>query len=527
MSRRWMMAALLAAGLAQSAAAFAGAKITLVNEDAGTGQGLDDRTPAAPVGGNPGTTRGQQAIIVFNFAADLWGSVLDSDAEIFNSASFAPLYCDTNSGVLGGSGTTHLIGFNAGPELPAGAIADTWYHAALGDALAGRDLDTEVGIPADTPDIGTQFNGKLGSPGCLDSLKWYFGLDGNTPDGAINFLDVVMHEMAHGLGFSEFNKLETGAQYDGLQDIYSTFMKNNATGKMWTAMTDAERAAAATSDGRLVFTGATVKTEAATGLTAGKDADGNVRLYAPPQLDGGSSVSHYDKVTSPNTLMEPAINQDLLGALMVDLTPALFKDEGWTVIRSNQFLLDCDTGVPSSTAGGAIVGANLYGSARAFAGGAANLNVYRDAIRGHVESLAADGILTETQHASVLACLTDEATEAQFKEWGNGITGPGDAIPLANKVPVSNLMDAAGSQALYSFTASAGSVLSIMTYGGTGDVSLYVSFEAEPTASSYDAKSTRVGNNETVRFNAPRTGTYYIRLVGVSAYSGVTLVARQ
>ncbi len=101
------------------------------------------------------------------------------------------------------------------------------------------------------------------------------------------------------------------------------------------------------------------------------------------------------------------------------------------------------------------------------------------------------------------------------------------ATPLANKVNVTGLSGAAGSEKLYSFEAAAGSVLSFISLGGSGNVSMYVSFDEEPTATSFDAKSTRPGNNETVRFTAPQAGTYYIKLVGVSAYSGVTLVARQ
>lgn len=106
------------------------------------------------------------------------------------------------------------------------------------------------------------------------------------------------------------------------------------------------------------------------------------------------------------------------------------------------------------------------------------------------------------------------------------VCGP-DATPLTNKVPVKNLGGAAGSEALYSFEAEAGGTLSIMTYGGSGDVSVYVSFDAEPTTESYDAKSTRRGNSETVRIRNPQAGTYFIKLVGASGYSGVTLQARQ
>lgn len=101
------------------------------------------------------------------------------------------------------------------------------------------------------------------------------------------------------------------------------------------------------------------------------------------------------------------------------------------------------------------------------------------------------------------------------------------ATPIANKTPVSGLSGAAGSETLYSFDAVAGKTLSILTYGGSGNVSVYVSFGEEPTTTSYDAKSTRPGNSETVRINKPKTGTYYIKLVGAATYSNVTLQARQ
>lgn len=99
-----------------------------------------------------------------------------------------------------------------------------------------------------------------------------------------------------------------------------------------------------------------------------------------------------------------------------------------------------------------------------------------------------------------------------------------DATPLTNKVAVGGQ---SGGEALYSFQASAGQVLTIMTYGGSGNVSLYVSHEAAPTTTSFEAKSTRAGNSETVRITAPQAGTYYVLLTGAPSYSNVTVVARQ
>jgi len=101
------------------------------------------------------------------------------------------------------------------------------------------------------------------------------------------------------------------------------------------------------------------------------------------------------------------------------------------------------------------------------------------------------------------------------------------AIALTNKVAIGGLTGTAGSEALYSFEAQAGKVLSLLTYGGSGNVSVYVSQGEEPTAAAFDAKSTRPGNSETVRFTAPVAGTYYIKVIGESAFSGVSIIANQ
>ena len=105
--------------------------------------------------------------------------------------------------------------------------------------------------------------------------------------------------------------------------------------------------------------------------------------------------------------------------------------------------------------------------------------------------------------------------------------GP-DAITIQNKVPVPGLSGAAGSETLYAIEVPAGvsGPLSISTSGGSGDVSLYVSFDEEPFAGDADYSSTRPGNSETVRVANPQAGTYYIKLVGVRAYTNVTLQAR-
>ncbi len=105
-------------------------------------------------------------------------------------------------------------------------------------------------------------------------------------------------------------------------------------------------------------------------------------------------------------------------------------------------------------------------------------------------------------------------------------SGP-DATPLENKVPVKGLQGAAGDELLFSIEVPAGAtMLNILSYGGSGDVSLYARRGGEPDPGNADGRSTRPGNSETIRIARPAAGTYYIKVVGVKAFKNLTLQAR-
>ena len=65
-------------GLALAMPAF-GANMIINNVDA-PGVGFNDPTPATPVGGNSGITVGQQRLVAYQRALDLWGKTLRSSA---------------------------------------------------------------------------------------------------------------------------------------------------------------------------------------------------------------------------------------------------------------------------------------------------------------------------------------------------------------------------------------------------------------------------------------------------------------
>src|SRR5205814_9939431 len=113
-------------------------------------------------------------------------------------------------------------------------------------------------------------------------------LDGHPPSSQVDMLTIALHEFAHGLGFQSYTDFSTGAKLGGLDDAFLVdAQEQGATPPALTAMTDAQRVSAATSDPDLFWAGGTVQA-AASSLSAGL-ISGHVRLYAPATFSAGSS----------------------------------------------------------------------------------------------------------------------------------------------------------------------------------------------------------------------------------------------
>lgn len=241
--------ALMVAGMASAAT------ITIVNSDA-AGEGFNDPTVVAPVGGNPGTTLGQQRLNVFQTAADQWGALIESDVEVLVAAKFDPLTCGASGAVLGSCGSTYIL-----RNFPNAPFANTWYSAALANALAGSDQDGRT-------DITATFSSTVDDdPACLGGIGWYYGLDG-VPGSQQHLFSVVLHELGHGLGFQNFANESTGTLNGGIADVFTRYTLDVTTGLHWNEMTNAQRVASAINTGEVVWDGPVAQAAANDWLSA-------------------------------------------------------------------------------------------------------------------------------------------------------------------------------------------------------------------------------------------------------------------
>jgi PA domain len=303
-----LIAPLAAAMLLAYGGMASAATINITSRDA-PNVGFNDPTPVDPVGGNPGTTLGQQRFNVYRYVADLWEAAIDSSVPINVSAGWEALTCTATSAVLGSAGA-----WNIWHDFPGG-VPGTWYPQALANKIAGVNLSD--GVPDDgtgygNVDIKTQFNINLGNPGCLDGTPFYLGLDGKAGT-KVNFATTLLHELGHGLGFSVlsvqtstgFRILPDGSAYaavGGLPSIWEGFMYDNTAGKTWLVMSSDERKASAINPLQLAWTG----NNAVAGADDVLGATPSIKVATPvPGVSGFydyNTASFGPPVSNPGTL---------------------------------------------------------------------------------------------------------------------------------------------------------------------------------------------------------------------------------
>lgn len=284
---------------AQSPAQF----VFITNDPAGVG--FNDNTAAATLsaqalGNNPGTTIGELRRKVLEAAGARWSQFLNSQIPVLVDVDFEDLGGSSAGGITlaGASATSYVKNFANTPR------PGIYYPLALANSLADTDLRPTFSDIDITVNSNAELDGNSGP-------SWYYGLDGNTPSGLINFSDVIAHELGHGLGFASFANVQTGAFAFGDPDIFSTLIYDSEVFLSWENMNDSGRASSATNDPFVVWIGPYSST-AADGvndyITSGKQ---NFTIagtsYPALQANFSSSISG-DGFTGELVLVNDGVN---------------------------------------------------------------------------------------------------------------------------------------------------------------------------------------------------------------------------
>ncbi len=303
--------------------------------------GFASELPADPSSTAPGDPRGQQRKASMEAAANEWGTRLDSNIPVSMDVQMVAMSCNAGSAVLGGASVRTVardwVPAAGGVDAPH---ASTWYPAALANRLANTDL------MSNTSDLQAAFNESIdNNDSCLQGANWYYSVGPEEgPSGTISFYRTVLHEIAHGIGFTSLVDPSTGALFFDLIDSYARNLSDADSGLGWEEMSNQQRAASVVDSGNLVWSGAAVT--AGSGILTSGLTDGKVRMYAPDPVRSGSSVSHFDTAFSAggtDELMEPFASPQS----EILLTGQLLADIGWSaqcgdgVVEGNE---SCDDG---------------------------------------------------------------------------------------------------------------------------------------------------------------------------------------
>ena len=233
-------------------------------------------------------------------AVDVWAANFESSVPIYIDATWGR---SSSYSVLGSARPgSYFSNFKGAPD------SSLWYPSALANALAGKDLD------GDNPEMIITVN---------SLASWYRGTGVGPSKTEYDLQSVILHEMAHGLGFLSTDSYDDFFGYGSI-DQPTPFDAYVQTG-----------------DGRRLSDLPSPSLELGEALTSklvwsgqqGIAANGGVKplLYSPKKYEDGSSVSHLDEATfssaGPDAVMSPNLDAGeifhepgpLLLAMMQDL----------------------------------------------------------------------------------------------------------------------------------------------------------------------------------------------------------------
>jgi type IX secretion system substrate protein len=250
-----------------------------------------------------------QAQTAFQHAVNIWSSILTSPVSIKVIANWDSL----GTNVLGSASAATFLRSDSLPKI------NTWYPISLAESFLPSSYNH-----ADSADIVANFNSNFS--------QWYFGTDGNCPQGRYDFVTVVLHELCHGLGFQGSMDISSGqgswGYGSGFPFIYDHYTEDSDGQSLLNSSVYPSPGLALANiltNSAVYFNGAA--SNSANGFSP-------VRLFAPSTWEVSSSYSHLNETTYPagniNSLMTPTLGASEVIHHPGNVTLGIFEDIGWT-----------------------------------------------------------------------------------------------------------------------------------------------------------------------------------------------------
>ena len=255
----------------------------------------------------------EPAKTAFQYAVSIWETLIYSPVPIYIRANWLSL----DDGVLGSCGPSIYF-----ENFDAAHYKDRYYPVALVEKMEGEEI-----TGPELPDMIANFN--------RDFDNWYFGTDGDTPEGKYDFVSIVLHEIAHGLGFTGFFYVDDNVGHYG-GDLGFPGVFDEFVADPWEVqLVDT---AAYRNGSRELYNALTSNIMYHKSLAAKAAHEFNrfPRLYAPNPFDEGSSIYHLNEFSygfdDPNSLMTPFADEGTANHNPGPLTMGIFADMGWQFI---------------------------------------------------------------------------------------------------------------------------------------------------------------------------------------------------
>lgn len=226
---------------------------------------------------------------------------------------------------------------------------------------------------------------------------------------------------------------------------------------------------------------------------------------ARPGLQNPFLVDANTDVTVPTVSVSRTLGQQLMGQLGTNASLTVNGSQNYAYYNGTSMATPHVTGVA------ALVWSN-------------NPNCSADDVRSALKNTAIDLDIAGRDDKTGFGLVQAKAASDALAASCGGTTPPPPPTGnvLANGVAKTNL----GSSTELSFTMEVPAGATDLTFdmsGGTGDADLYVKFGSAPTSSSYDCRPYKGGNSESCPITTAQAGTYYVKVVAYSTFSGVNL----